>query len=76
MAHMLEGKRTANPISTSSSWTILRTMAPKWIVTSTLTAALSLRYGISVSKVFFQARDWLTQQTPFLANVREGAILV
>lgn len=42
--------------------------------TSHLTATLSLRYGVTISKVFFRERGWLRSQTPFLANVREEAI--
>lgn len=42
--------------------------------TSELGASLSLQYGVSVSKVFLRERDWLSGQTPFLANVREEAI--
>lgn len=41
--------------------------------TSELGARLSLQYGVSISKVFLRERDWLTGQTPFLANVREEA---
>lgn len=42
--------------------------------TSELTATLSLQYGVSISKVFLREQDWLSTQTPFLANVREEAI--
>ena len=42
--------------------------------TSELSSSLSLRYGVSISKVFLRKRDWLSLQTPFLANVREEAI--
>ena len=42
--------------------------------TSELSASLSLQYGVSISKVFFRERDWLSLQTPFLANVREEAV--
>jgi predicted nucleotidyltransferase len=39
-----------------------------------LGAELSLKYGVSVSKVFVRQPDWLGGDTPFLANVREEAI--
>lgn len=39
-----------------------------------LSADLSLRYGISVSKVFLRQREWQQGDTPFLANVRGEAI--
>ena len=39
-----------------------------------LGAELSLKYGVSVSKVFVRQPDWLDGDTPFLANVREEAI--
>jgi predicted nucleotidyltransferase len=42
--------------------------------TSWLTSALSLHYGVSISKVFLRERDWRNGQTPFLANVREEAL--
>ena len=42
--------------------------------TSALTAALSLRYGVSISKVFLRERDWRSHETPFLANVRDEAV--
>ena len=41
---------------------------------SELGATLSLKYGLSLSKVFLRERAWLNSQTPFLANVREEAI--
>lgn len=44
--------------------------------TSELSGQLSLRYGVSLSKVFVRKRDWLTGQTPFLENVREEALVV
>ena len=44
--------------------------------TSELSARLSLRHGVSVSKVFVRERDWLVRITPFLENVREEARLV
>ena len=42
--------------------------------TSELVAALSLDYGIAVSRVFVRQRDWTEARTPFLANVREEAV--
>ncbi len=44
--------------------------------TSELGARLSLKYGVSLSKVFVRERDWLRGQTPFLINVREEALPV
>lgn len=44
--------------------------------TGELGSTLSLKYGISLSKVFVRERDWLRNQTPFLENVREEALLV
>jgi type I restriction enzyme S subunit len=42
--------------------------------TSPLIAALSLKYGVSVSRVFVTRREWQQGQTPFLLNAREEAI--
>lgn len=42
--------------------------------TSQLGAGLSLKYGVSISKVYMRERDWLERESPFLANVREEAI--
>lgn len=42
--------------------------------TSRLGADLSLKYGVSISKVYKRERDWLEHESPFLANVREEAI--
>lgn len=42
--------------------------------TGQLAADLSLKYGISISKVFVRERDWVHDETPFLVNVREEAI--
>ena len=44
--------------------------------TSELSARLSLRYGVSLSKVFVRERDWLMRITPFLENVQQEARLV
>ncbi len=42
--------------------------------TSQLASDLSLKYGITVSKVFVREIEWLQGDTPFLSNVREEAI--
>ena len=42
--------------------------------TSALVASLSLKYGVSVSRVFVTRRDWQQGQTPFLLNAREEAV--
>ena len=42
--------------------------------TSQLGADLSLKYGVSISKVYKREHDWLECESPFLANVREEAI--
>lgn len=39
-----------------------------------LGAELSLRYGVSISKVFLREREWRQGDTPFLANVRDEAV--
>ncbi|MBI4358647.1 MAG: nucleotidyltransferase domain-containing protein [Candidatus Omnitrophica bacterium] len=39
-----------------------------------LGSELSLKYGVSISKVFVKERDWANKETPFLDNVREEAI--
>jgi len=39
-----------------------------------LGAELSLRYGVSISKVFLREREWLHGDTPFLVNVRREAV--
>ena len=39
-----------------------------------LGAELSLRYGVSISKVFLREREWRHGDTPFLANVRGEAV--
>ena len=44
--------------------------------TAELGATLSLKYGVSISKVFVRERDWRMGQTPFLDNVREEALPV
>lgn len=43
--------------------------------TGALAADLSLKYGVTVSLVFMRELEWLREDTPFLLNVREEAIL-
>jgi len=42
--------------------------------TGELASELSLKYGMTVSQVFFRETEWLRGDTPFLSNVREEAI--
>ncbi len=42
--------------------------------TGQLGADLSLKHGVSISKVFVRERDWLYGETPFLSNVRDEAV--
>ncbi|MCP3959740.1 MAG: nucleotidyltransferase domain-containing protein [bacterium] len=42
--------------------------------TGELTASLSLRYDLTVSRVFMSEADWRRGDGPFLQNVREDAI--
>ena len=42
--------------------------------TGYLASDLSLKYGVSISRVFVTERDWQTRHTSFLDNVREEAI--
>jgi len=42
--------------------------------TSALIAGLSLKYGVSVSRVFVTRREWQQWQSPFLLNAREEAV--
>ena len=44
--------------------------------TGQLASDLSLKYGITVSKVFIREAQWLRGDTSFLSNVREEAILL
>ncbi|MBI3010874.1 MAG: nucleotidyltransferase domain-containing protein [Candidatus Omnitrophica bacterium] len=44
--------------------------------TGELGSALSLKYGVSISKVFLRDSDWRSGDTPFLANVRDEAVPV
>jgi predicted nucleotidyltransferase len=42
--------------------------------TSVLVSTVSLKYALSVSRVFVREQEWLRSETPFLANAREEAI--
>lgn len=42
--------------------------------TGELISSLSLQHGVSVSRVFVPEVDWVSRETPFLANVREEAV--
>jgi predicted nucleotidyltransferase len=42
--------------------------------TGELVSEVSLRYGVSVSRVFVPESDWEIQDSGFLANVREEAV--
>jgi len=42
--------------------------------TSEIIGELSLRYGVSISRVFVSEDEWLHGDSPFLQNVREEAI--
>jgi len=42
--------------------------------TGQLGADLSLKYSVSISKVFMSEAAWLSGDTPFLTNVREEAL--
>lgn len=44
--------------------------------TSELISRLSLKYGVSISRVFISRDEWIKGQKPFLNNVREEAIPV
>ncbi|MFH1708043.1 MAG: nucleotidyltransferase domain-containing protein [Planctomycetota bacterium] len=44
--------------------------------TSELTAALSLKYDVVISRTFVTSRDYATRQTPFLMGVRKEHIQV
>lgn len=41
---------------------------------SRLVSDLSLKYGVSVSRVILSQDDWTNRQSPFMRNVREEAI--
>lgn len=44
--------------------------------TSFLVSTLSLKYGVSLSRVFISDESWVKQRTVFLRNAREEAIPV
>src|SRR5512145_2322274 len=41
---------------------------------SQLVSELSLKYGVSISRVIVSQNDWRSRESPFLLNVREEAI--
>jgi uncharacterized protein len=42
--------------------------------TGELISNLSLKFGLSISRLFVSENDWKYRDTPFLANAREEAI--
>jgi type I restriction enzyme S subunit len=48
--------------------------APEVDRTGALIASLSLKYSVSISRVFVSEQDWIQAQSPFLLNTREEAI--
>ena len=42
--------------------------------TGELISNLSLKFGLSISRLFVSENDWKHRDTPFLANAREEAI--
>lgn len=44
--------------------------------TSHLGAALSIKYGVSISKVFVSEHEWRASASPFLKTVQEEALPV
>lgn len=44
--------------------------------TGCLVSELSLKYGVSISRVFVSRADWSGRETSFLVNVREEAVPV
>lgn len=42
--------------------------------TGYLASDLSLKYEVTISRVFVSQRDWMEKETPFLANARDEAI--
>jgi predicted nucleotidyltransferase len=43
--------------------------------TSKLVSELSLKYDVTISRVFVSQRDWAEKETPFLLNTRKEAIV-
>lgn len=41
---------------------------------SQLISDLSLKYGVSISRVLVSEEDWANRQSPFLLNVRDEAV--
>lgn len=41
---------------------------------SRLVSALSLQYGVSISRVMVSQEEWARRQSPFMSNVREEAV--
>ena len=39
-----------------------------------LASELSLKYSVSISRVFMREPEWFNKETPFLLNVREEAV--
>jgi predicted nucleotidyltransferase len=42
--------------------------------TSNLVSELSLKYDVTISRVFVTQQDWAKKETPFLSNARKEAI--
>jgi uncharacterized protein len=42
--------------------------------TGQLVSNLSLKYGVTISRVFVKEHQWLHGDTPFLSNVRDEAV--
>lgn len=42
--------------------------------TGVLVSDISLKYNLSISRVFIREQDWLTSDTPLLRNLRQEAI--
>lgn len=42
--------------------------------TGVLVSDISLKYNLSISRVFIREQDWLTNDTPLLRNLRQEAI--
>ena len=42
--------------------------------TSKLVSELSLKYDVTISRVFVSQQDWAEKETPFLLNTRKEAI--
>ena len=42
--------------------------------TSELISSLSMKYNVSISRIFLSQKKWLNDSTPFLRNIRAEAI--